>query len=315
MMMAVAERDLPRPGAVRLPFQRQGVRVPIVEIAHQRHLFGVGRHADKVDRLDCFFDRVMGSRTARDENANEALTYFKINAGELKANARATIKPEDSFCFCFPSGLLLRLAMSENFSDAALVLVGHGSTVNADSAAPTCQHADELRRRNLFAQVQEAFWKQEPYLARSCAAFSRRVCSSCRSSSATAISPRKSSRANWDFAAKAKRILRACNNAAAKRSITAGPVGTHPGMTEVLLARAREIVEKFPFPRAPKPADTALFIAGHGTGNNENSRKAIEQQVELIRAKTSLRGSPRRLHGGRAAHRRLLQTRRSRRIS
>ena len=42
-------------------------------------------------------------------------------------------------------------------------------------------------------------------------------------------------------------------------------------------------MEKFPFPRAPKPADTALFIAGHGTGNNENSRKAIEQQSELIR--------------------------------
>jgi sirohydrochlorin cobaltochelatase len=62
-----------------------------------------------------------------------------------------------------------------------------------------------------------------------------------------------------------------------------GPVGTHPSMTEVLLARARVVIEKFPFPRAPKPAETALFIAGHGTGNNENSRKAIEAQVALIR--------------------------------
>jgi sirohydrochlorin cobaltochelatase len=64
-----------------------------------------------------------------------------------------------------------------------------------------------------------------------------------------------------------------------------GPVGTHPSMTEVLLARARAIVEQFPFPRAPKPGETALFIAGHGTTNNENSRQAIEQQVQLIRAK------------------------------
>jgi sirohydrochlorin cobaltochelatase len=54
--------------------------------------------------------------------------------------------------------------VSEDFSDAALVLVGHGSTVNADSAAPTWLHADELRRRGLFAQVRETFWKQEPYL-------------------------------------------------------------------------------------------------------------------------------------------------------
>ena len=42
-------------------------------------------------------------------------------------------------------------------------------------------------------------------------------------------------------------------------------------------------MQKHPFPVAPKPADTALFIAGHGTGNNENSRKAIERQVEIIR--------------------------------
>lgn len=62
-----------------------------------------------------------------------------------------------------------------------------------------------------------------------------------------------------------------------------GPVGTHESMTAVLLARAEEAVQRFPFPRAPKPGETALFIAGHGTGNNENSRKAIEHQVELIR--------------------------------
>src|SRR5208282_5179311 len=54
--------------------------------------------------------------------------------------------------------------MSENYADAALVLIGHGSTVNGDSAAPTHQHADELRRRGIFGQVREAFWKQEPYV-------------------------------------------------------------------------------------------------------------------------------------------------------
>ena len=64
-----------------------------------------------------------------------------------------------------------------------------------------------------------------------------------------------------------------------------GPVGTHASMTEVLLARARSVLEKHPFPSLPKLADTALFIAGHGTGNNENSRKAIEHQVDLIRAR------------------------------
>ena len=49
-----------------------------------------------------------------------------------------------------------------DFSDAALVLLGHGSTVNADSAAPTHQHAEELRRRGGFAQVVTGFWKEHP---------------------------------------------------------------------------------------------------------------------------------------------------------
>ena len=55
-------------------------------------------------------------------------------------------------------------------------------------------------------------------------------------------------------------------------------------MTTAILARAKEMAEQFPFPRAPKPADTTLLIAGHGTERNANSRKAVERQVELIRA-------------------------------
>jgi sirohydrochlorin cobaltochelatase len=62
-----------------------------------------------------------------------------------------------------------------------------------------------------------------------------------------------------------------------------GPVGLHESMTAVLLARAREVARQFPFPREPAPAETSLFIAGHGTGNSENSRKAIERQAEIIR--------------------------------
>jgi sirohydrochlorin cobaltochelatase len=62
------------------------------------------------------------------------------------------------------------------------------------------------------------------------------------------------------------------------------PVGTHEGMTAVILARAEEVVRKHPFPRAPQPRDLTLFIAGHGTARNAQSRQAIERQAELIRA-------------------------------
>src|SRR5436309_3030250 len=51
--------------------------------------------------------------------------------------------------------------MSEK-RNAALLIVGHGSTVNPDSSAPTLAHAAEIRRRNIFGDVQCAFWKEEP---------------------------------------------------------------------------------------------------------------------------------------------------------
>ena len=173
---------------------------------------------------------------------------------------------------------------NHDFSDAALVLIGHGSTRNADSAAPVYQHAAELRRRKIFAQVVEGFWQQEPRIA---------------AVVATVVAPRVFLAPlfiseGWftEEAIPRELGLRAEGQTDFLRIQTRGPqtlhycapVGTHASMTDVLLARARGVVAQHPFPRAPKPAETTLFLAGHGTGKNENSRRAIERQVELIRA-------------------------------
>jgi sirohydrochlorin cobaltochelatase len=173
----------------------------------------------------------------------------------------------------------------DDFSDAALVLVGHGSTLNAESSAPTYQHGDELRRRRIFGQVIECFWKLEPSIAAVLrGVFAPRVfvvpVFISEGYFTEEVIPRELGLRppeQPDF----HRIQQRGN----QTIYYCGPIGTHDSMTEVILARARGIVEKFPFPRAPKPSETALFIAGHGTGNNENSRKAIERQVEIIRCR------------------------------
>ena len=170
-----------------------------------------------------------------------------------------------------------------DFSDAALVLVGHGSTLNAESAAPTYQHADELRRRKSFAQVVECFWKLEPSIAAVLrGVFAQRVfivpLFISEGYFTEEVIPRE-----LGLCAKGDKDFARVQQRGAQTLHYCGPIGTHDSMTEVLLARAQEVVEQHPFPRPPKPAETTLFIAGHGTGNNENSRKAIERQVKLIR--------------------------------
>jgi sirohydrochlorin cobaltochelatase len=170
--------------------------------------------------------------------------------------------------------------VAEDYSDAALVLVGHGSTLNAESSAPVYQHAEELRKREIFAQVLEAFWKVEPYLAGVLrGVFAPRVF----------IVPLFISEGYFTEEVIPRELGFERGMRSAERGTQqlyyCGPIGTHDSMTEVLLRRAREVAEQHPFPRAPKPEETALFIAGHGTGNNENSRKAIERQAELIQGK------------------------------
>jgi len=179
--------------------------------------------------------------------------------------------------------------MSEDYSNAALIVVGHGSTLNGDSAAPTYQHADEIRRRGVFGQVSEAFWKLEPGLSGVLRGiYAERVfivpLFISEGYFTEEVIPREMGFAG-DAAAGFDRVRRSGE----QTLFYCGPVGTHESMTEVLVARADSVVEKNPFPRLPAADDRSLFIAGHGTGNNDNSRKAIERQVELIREQSPYR--------------------------
>jgi sirohydrochlorin cobaltochelatase len=167
---------------------------------------------------------------------------------------------------------------SENFSDATLVVLGHGTEMNPGSALPATQHAAELRRRKIFAEVREAFWKQEPQIKKILADISapRIFIAPLFISEGYFSSQIIPKELGFDFPKKTK--LQTQHS----ELFYCLPVGSHESMTKVILSRAEEVVRIFPFPRAPKPADTTLFIAGHGTEKNEKSRKAIERQAELI---------------------------------
>ena len=167
-----------------------------------------------------------------------------------------------------------------NFSDAVLVVLGHGTELNENSAAPVYQHAAELARRKIFREVRPAFWKQEPQVKNVLAEISapRIFIAPLFISEGYFAADKIPKELGFDYPDNLslitnQRTLHYCK-----------PVGSHDAMTTVILARAEEVVKKFPFPRAPKLSDTTLLIAGHGTEKNKNSRVAIERQVGLIRS-------------------------------
>ena len=175
--------------------------------------------------------------------------------------------------------------MPDDFSDSALVLVAHGSTLNADSAKPAHQHAEELRSRRLFAEVRVGFLKQQPGVGGVLRGVTARRVFIVPLFISEGYFTGKILPAELGFRANDDKSFERVRQDGGQSLHYCEPVGTHASMTAALLARAGGVVEQHPFPHAPKPGETTLIIAGHGTAKNENSRKAIEQQVALIGAR------------------------------
>jgi sirohydrochlorin cobaltochelatase len=168
--------------------------------------------------------------------------------------------------------------------DATLVLIGHGSTVNQESSATVHQHAAELRRRGLFADVRAAFIKEPPGI--------RELLAEVRTPQVFGVPlfvsegyfTRHVIPSELGLPDVSQTTL-PCRLRLPGRVLTyCAPVGTHAAMTGIILARARAALAESPVPVDETQASTALVIAGHGTELNSDSRKSIERQVELIAA-------------------------------
>ena len=163
----------------------------------------------------------------------------------------------------------------ERKPDAALLIVAHGSTVNPDSSAPTLEHAAEIRRRKVFADVGCAFWKEEPSLRDALFLFDPEsirevyVVPNFISEGyfTQTVVPRELELSGRITKRSNGQIWRYCE-----------PVGNHSLMTELLLKRARDVAPDV------DPAETSLLIVAHGTDLNENSAVAAKREAEKIRA-------------------------------
>jgi len=160
-------------------------------------------------------------------------------------------------------------------SKSALLIVGHGSTVNAHSSAPTWTHAHEIQQRKIFADVQCAFWKEEPSLRDARFFFPKRI-------REIFVVPNFISEGYFTQTVIPRELELEgpiTTRANGQIWIYCEPVGNNRLVTELLLARAREIA-----PNAD-PTETVLLIVAHGTELNDNSAVAAKREAEGIRAR------------------------------
>ena len=162
----------------------------------------------------------------------------------------------------------------------SLVLIGHGSHLNGDSAAAVARYAELLRTQNLFDEVIEAYWKEEPSL--------RQVLRTTASSDVTLIPlfisegyftetviPRELGLGHQG-PVPPEGVGRVIGGRTVRYTL---PYGVHPRMAEVILERAREVLPEL----EEVGQETALIVLGHGTSRNDNSRRVIVRNAERLR--------------------------------
>ncbi len=168
----------------------------------------------------------------------------------------------------------------------SLILLGHGSHLNADSASAVRQHAAAVRAQGVFGEVLEGYWKDEPAL--------RGLLRQARFCDVTVV-PLFVSEGYFTGQVIPRELGLAPVSALAPEAGPAQPVslteqggrrirylrpyGVQPGMPEVLLARAREVRGDW------DPARTALVVLGHGTGRDKRSAAAIEAAAGALRGR------------------------------
>lgn len=161
--------------------------------------------------------------------------------------------------------------MSISKPNSALLILGHGSTENPDSSQPSWEHAETIAESGGFGSVHCAFWKEEPSFRQiwpmieeeeiyvvpnfiSEGYFTRQVL------------PRELE-LDGPTTVRNGKTVHYCD-----------PVGIHSRMTDLLIKRAKEMIDE-----SVRTEEATLIIVGHGTNLNKKSTDAIKDQVTAIR--------------------------------
>ncbi len=161
--------------------------------------------------------------------------------------------------------------MSISKPDSALLILGHGSTENPDSSHPSWEHADKIAATGQFGSVHCAFWKEEP---------SFRQIWPMIEEDEVYIVPNFISEGYFTREVLPRELEiegHTCERMG-KQVHYCDPVGIHSKMTDLLIKRAKEILDP-----GVELSETTLIIVGHGTNLNKKSVEAIKDQVAAIK--------------------------------
>ncbi len=136
--------------------------------------------------------------------------------------------------------------MDKKAKNRGLLLVGHGSSKNPESGRTAVLHAEEIRARNLFAEVRVGYLKQDPKAGRVLCDFDATEITvvpfmACSGHIANTVLP---------------------NELKGNKNVTlTEPVGTHKDIAGILGRSIARVMDE----HGLVPSETTVLLAGHGS--------------------------------------------------
>ncbi|MBL6929076.1 MAG: hypothetical protein ISR44_07865 [Rhodospirillales bacterium] len=156
---------------------------------------------------------------------------------------------------------------------AALILAAHGSSTHPEGAAGVLQHAETIRRRNLFAEVHAAFLQQKPELDKVLEKIA---------APEIYVVPMFASPGYMARTA----VPRALGNDGRLRYCQA--LGTHASIPAIIAGQIEHMCAQARI----KPPETDVILVGHGT----NRDPASEKQTRHVAARLNEMGVAANVH-------------------
>ncbi|MCF7805228.1 MAG: hypothetical protein K9N46_13270 [Candidatus Marinimicrobia bacterium] len=158
--------------------------------------------------------------------------------------------------------------VSEN---RAIVIAGHGSPDNPTANRPVRYHADAIRQTGLFSEVRGAFWDGTPTFREAVASLP---------GSELIVVPLFMSHGYYVDQVLPREFRAACGNPGyrIKSLQITEPVGSHPGIRELVLRRMQSLL-----PDKSLWQQTGLALLGHGTTRNSVSGASVRAHARGLR--------------------------------
>ena len=150
----------------------------------------------------------------------------------------------------------------DHLKGAALLLVGHGSSRWSSGHEATARLAELIRRRGLFAEVCDCYWKEPPFLSLDLV-----------SSKTIYIVPNFAGDGVFTRALLPEKLgLSGPRTQIGERTVIyCQPVGCHPGIAALLERRALELCGRHHI----DPRRTALLVIAHGSRSGQPGKTPL----------------------------------------